>query len=72
MTSARAVQAVIWGMPAANFELLRRAAATAQPPDTTFVDTSDTVYDNTIPYHLRFFELLEASCSASPGCSATG
>lgn len=38
----------------------------AQPPGTTFVDASDAVYDNTIPYDLRFFELLDSFVQREP------
>lgn len=34
---ARAVQAVIWGMPAVNFELLRQAAADAGATDNQII-----------------------------------
>lgn len=36
LTRARAVQAVIWGMPAVTFELLHRAALEAGAHDKTW------------------------------------
>jgi hypothetical protein len=36
------------------------------PPPTTFVDTSDVVFDSTILYDLRFFESLDRIVQAEP------
>lgn len=41
-------------------------AHAASPPPTKFVDAIDTVYDNTIPYDLRFFEKLHAFVQREP------
>jgi hypothetical protein len=41
-------------------------AQAANPPATTFVDAADTVYDNTIPYDVRFFERLHAFVQREP------
>lgn len=38
----------------------------ANPPSTTFVDVIDVVYDNTIPYDLRFFQLLDHFVQREP------
>jgi hypothetical protein len=38
----------------------------AHPPDTTFVDTIDAVYDNIIPYDLRFFQDLDSFVQREP------
>jgi hypothetical protein len=38
----------------------------ANPPATRFVDAIDKVYDNTIPYDLRFFEKLHAFVQREP------
>jgi hypothetical protein len=51
----RAVEVVIWGMPAVN-----------SPPVTAFVDVVDVVYDATISYDLRFFESLSRIVQAEP------
>lgn len=38
----------------------------ANPPETKFVDAIDVVYDNTIPYDLRFFQLLNSFVQREP------
>src|SRR6476659_4426860 len=38
----------------------------ANPPDTTFVDAIDVVYDSTIPYDLRFFQSLDRVVQIEP------
>jgi hypothetical protein len=38
----------------------------ANPPATRFVDAIDVVYDNTIPYDLRYFESLNRFVQAEP------
>jgi hypothetical protein len=41
-------------------------SAAATPPETTFVDVADVVYDSTITYDLRFFESLDRIVQAEP------
>jgi hypothetical protein len=41
-------------------------AQAAEAPPTTFVDASDVVFDSTIPYDLRFFEVLNRTIQAEP------
>ena len=38
----------------------------ANPPATVFVDAIDVVYDNTIPYDLRFFQSLDRMIQLEP------
>jgi len=38
----------------------------ANPPPTTFVDAIDVVFDNTIPYDLRFFQSLDRFVQREP------
>jgi hypothetical protein len=38
----------------------------ANPPPTVFVDAIDVVYDNTIPYDLRFFQMLHRFVQREP------
>jgi hypothetical protein len=38
----------------------------ANPPETVFVDAIEVVYDNIIPYDLRFFEMLDRFVQAEP------
>lgn len=38
----------------------------ANPPPTKFVDAIDVVFDNTIPYDLRFFQLLDRFVQYEP------
>jgi hypothetical protein len=38
----------------------------ANPPQTIFVDAIDVVYDNTIPYDLRFFQSLDRMVQYEP------
>ena len=70
----RAIEAINWGMPAVNFDLMQQAGGSAgakpnqiklyplsqaaNPPATAFVDVIDVVYDATIPYDVRFFDSL--------------
>src|SRR5882672_8290391 len=41
-------------------------AQAANPPATTFVDVIDVVFDNTIPYDLRFFQSLDRFVQREP------
>jgi hypothetical protein len=41
-------------------------AQAANPPPTKFVDAIDVVFDNTIPYDIRFFELLDRFVQREP------
>ncbi len=41
-------------------------AQAVNPPATTFVDFIDTIYDNTIPYDLSFFKLLDRFVQREP------
>ena len=41
-------------------------AQAANPPATTFVDFIGTIYDNTIPYDLSFFQLLDRFVQREP------
>ncbi len=38
----------------------------ANPPDTAFVDALDVVFDSTIPYDVRFFEMLDRFVQREP------
>jgi hypothetical protein len=38
----------------------------ANPPETTFVDAINVVYDSTIPYDLRFFQSLNRAVQTEP------
>ncbi|TIV27476.1 MAG: DUF1254 domain-containing protein, partial [Mesorhizobium sp.] len=38
----------------------------ASPPQTTFVDAVETIYDSTIPYDVRFFESLDRFVQREP------
>lgn len=38
----------------------------ASPPETVFVDAIDVVFDNTIPYDLRFFQSLDSFVQREP------
>ena len=42
-----------------------------KPPDTTFVDAIDVVFDTTIPYDKRFFQSLDRMVQAEPWLSGT-
>jgi hypothetical protein len=53
-SDADVAQAVAYGKRIRFYPL----AQAANPPPPTFVDAIDVVYDNTIPYDLRFFQLL--------------
>lgn len=61
-TDADIAAAVAYGKQVRVYPLSQAAA----PPQTTFVDAADTVYDNTIPYDLRFFEALHRFVQAEP------
>jgi hypothetical protein len=41
-------------------------AQASNPPPTRFVDAIDVVYDNTIPYNMRFYESLNRFVQAEP------
>jgi hypothetical protein len=41
-------------------------AQAADPPATKFVDAIDVVYDSTIPYDMRFFEMLDRFVQREP------
>ncbi len=41
-------------------------AQAAHPPATKFVDAIDVVFDSTIPYNLRFFEMLDRFVQREP------
>jgi hypothetical protein len=41
-------------------------AQAANPPPTVFVDAIDVIYDNTIPYDLRFFQMLDRFVQREP------
>lgn len=41
-------------------------AQASSPPETKFVDAIDVVFDNTIPYDLRFFEKLHSFVQREP------
>ncbi|MES2707759.1 MAG: DUF1254 domain-containing protein [Verrucomicrobiota bacterium] len=41
-------------------------AQAAHPPDTTFIDALDVVFDANIPYDLRFFESLNRMVQSEP------
>jgi len=41
-------------------------SSAARPPATVFVDVSDVVYDNTIPYDVRFFHSLHRMIQIEP------
>ncbi len=41
-------------------------AKALEPPSTTFVDAIDAIYDNIIPYDLRYFESLNRFVQAEP------
>ena len=41
-------------------------AQAAEAPPTTFIDASHVVFDSTIPYDLRFFEVLNRTIQAEP------
>jgi hypothetical protein len=38
----------------------------ANPPDTSFVDALDVVFDSTIPYDVRFFQMLDRFVQREP------
>ena len=42
----------------------------ADPPETTFVDAVDVVFDGVIPYDVRFFESLNRMVRSNRGSSA--
>jgi hypothetical protein len=41
-------------------------AQAANPPETTYVDVADTVFDSTIPYDVRFFQSLDRIVQGEP------
>lgn len=43
-----------------------RLSQAANPPETTFVDVADTLFDSTIPYDLRFFQSLDRIVQSEP------
>lgn len=54
-SDADIAKAVAYGKRARIYPL----AQAANPPETRFVDAIDTLFDNTIPYDLRFFQALD-------------
>jgi hypothetical protein len=61
-SEADVVKAVAYGKRIKLYPLSKAA----NPPDTTFVDVVDVVYDATITYDLRFFESLNRLVQAEP------
>jgi hypothetical protein len=61
-TEADVAQAVNYGKRVKVYPLSRAA----QPDATTFVDAIDVLYDNTIPYDVRFFETLHRFIQREP------
>ena len=61
-SEADIAQAVAYGKRV-NFYPLAQAS---NPPPTTFVDAIDVVFDNTIPYDLRFFQSLDRCLQREP------
>jgi len=55
-------KAVAYGKGIKIYPLSRAAT----PPKTKFVDLIDTVFDSTIPYDLRFFEMLDKFVQREP------
>jgi hypothetical protein len=54
--------AVAYGKRVRFYPLAHRA----NPPKTIFVDASDVIFDNTIPYDIRFFESLDRFVQREP------
>jgi hypothetical protein len=61
-SDADVAKAVAYGKRVKVYPLSQAAA----PPDTVFVDAVDVVYDNIIPYDLRFFQLLDRFIQYEP------
>jgi hypothetical protein len=61
-SDADIAKAVAYGKRARIYPLSRAA----NPPATRFVDAIDVVFTNTIPYDLRFFQLLDGFVQAEP------
>jgi hypothetical protein len=61
-SEADVAKAVAYGKRVKLYPLSRAA----NPPPTKFLDAIDVVYDNTIPYDLRFFESLNRFVQAEP------
>jgi hypothetical protein len=59
---ADVADAVSYGKRAKMYPL----SQAANPPRTVFVDAIDVVYDNTIPYDLRFFQMLDRFIQREP------
>lgn len=49
-----------------KFYPISQAANGAKPPETKFVDVIDLVFDNTIPYDVRFFDTLDRFVQREP------
>lgn len=49
-----------------KFYPLSEATSGAKPPETKFVDAVDVVFDNTIPYDVRFFRMLDRFVQREP------
>jgi hypothetical protein len=64
-SDADIVKAVAYGKRVKVYPLSQAAS----PPPTRFVDAFDLVYDATIPYDLRFFELLDRFVQREPWLS---
>jgi hypothetical protein len=61
-SDADVAKAVTYGKRIKVYPMSQAAA----PPPTVFVDAIDVVYDNTIPYDLRFFESLDRMIQIEP------
>ena len=61
-SDADVADAVSYGKRAKMYPL----SQAANPPPTVFVDAIDVVYDNTIPYDLRFFQMLDRFVQREP------
>jgi hypothetical protein len=61
-SNADVAKAVAYGKRVRVYPL----AQAANPPETVFVDAVDVVYDNTIPYDLRFFQSLDRMVQYEP------
>ena len=46
-------------------------SAAADPPQTTYIDANDTLFDATIPYDVRFFDALNGIVQTEPWLAAT-
>ena len=56
-SAADVAKAVAYGKQVKVYPL----SSAAKPPATVFADVIDVVYDNLIPYDLRFFQSLDSS-----------